>query len=146
MIFCQGNEGKVQLLSGIPPDPDLLFRSAQHDSRQVGSGDLFVAIKGQRWMGTNSSLLLRRQELWAFSVPSLLVLYLLTFFSWWFRCSRGACCHRTCSCEASATRTMIALTGSNGRTTTKEAIAAILSQQALTLKTYASYNNQVGLL
>src|ERR1019366_775846 len=46
--ILQGNEGKVQLLSGISPDPDLLFRSAQHDSRQVRSGDCFVAIKGAK--------------------------------------------------------------------------------------------------
>ncbi|HEY0753730.1 MAG TPA: Mur ligase family protein [Ktedonobacteraceae bacterium] len=32
-------------------------------------------------------------------------------------------------------RSMIALTGSNGKTTTKEAVAAVLSQQAPTLKT-----------
>src|SRR5579872_4986885 len=44
----QGNDGKIYLQSDISPDPNISFRSAQHDSRQVGPGDLFVAIKGER--------------------------------------------------------------------------------------------------
>ncbi|MGH2479947.1 MAG: UDP-N-acetylmuramoyl-tripeptide--D-alanyl-D-alanine ligase, partial [Ktedonobacteraceae bacterium] len=35
-------------------------------------------------------------------------------------------------------------TGSNGKTSTKEAMAAVLSRSAPTLKTYASYNNEIG--
>ncbi len=40
--------------------------------------------------------------------------------------------------------TIIAITGSNGKTTTKEMLAAILSQQFVTLKSQASFNNEVG--
>src|SRR5215469_15358844 len=46
--IMQGNDGKIYLHSDISPDPSTFFRSAQHDSRQVGPGDLFVAIKGER--------------------------------------------------------------------------------------------------
>ena len=44
--ILQGNQGKVYLHSSITPDPFQVFPSAQHDSRQVSRGDLFVAIKG----------------------------------------------------------------------------------------------------
>jgi UDP-N-acetylmuramoyl-tripeptide--D-alanyl-D-alanine ligase len=40
--------------------------------------------------------------------------------------------------------TLIGITGSNGKTSTKEAVASVLSRQASTLKTYASYNNEIG--
>jgi len=40
--------------------------------------------------------------------------------------------------------TLIGITGSNGKTSTKDAIAAVLGRQAPTLKTYASYNNEIG--
>jgi UDP-N-acetylmuramoyl-tripeptide--D-alanyl-D-alanine ligase len=44
--ILQGNEGKLHLHSSAPPDTAQVFPSAQHDSRQVGRGDLFVAIRG----------------------------------------------------------------------------------------------------
>lgn len=40
---------------------------------------------------------------------------------------------------------VIAVTGSNGKTTTKELIAAVLSARYKTLKTEANYNNDIGL-
>src|SRR5229473_6644147 len=44
--ILQGNDGTVHLHGASSPDPEQVFPSAQHDSRQVGRGDLFVAIKG----------------------------------------------------------------------------------------------------
>jgi UDP-N-acetylmuramoyl-tripeptide--D-alanyl-D-alanine ligase len=41
--------------------------------------------------------------------------------------------------------TVIAVTGSNGKTTTKDMIAAVLSQAFKTYKTQGNYNNQIGL-
>jgi len=38
----------------------------------------------------------------------------------------------------------IGITGSNGKTSTKDAVAAVLSHKAPTLKTYASFNHQLG--
>ncbi len=40
---------------------------------------------------------------------------------------------------------VIALTGSNGKTTTKELLGSILRESALTLVNYANWNNQIGL-
>jgi len=39
---------------------------------------------------------------------------------------------------------LIAVAGSNGKTTTKEMIAQVLSTQYKVLKTYKNYNNQIG--
>ena len=144
--ILQGNEGKVQLLSGIPPDPDLFFRSAQHDSRQVGSGDLFVAIKGAKVDGHRFIPAVAQAgalgvlctepaddvppHFLQFVVPDVVEALVAT---------------ARVRVKRQQNTSMIALTGSNGKTTTKEAVAAVLSQQAPTLKTYASYNNEVGL-
>lgn len=40
---------------------------------------------------------------------------------------------------------VIAVTGSNGKTTTKDLIAAVLAEKFATLKTEANYNNEIGL-
>lgn len=40
---------------------------------------------------------------------------------------------------------VIAVTGSNGKTTTKDMIAAVLAQKYVTLKTEANFNNEIGL-
>src|SRR5260370_1825996 len=43
-----GNEGKMSLRSEITHNAAQIFPSAHHDSRQIGKGDLFIAIKGAR--------------------------------------------------------------------------------------------------
>ena len=40
---------------------------------------------------------------------------------------------------------VIAVTGSNGKTTTKDLIVAVLSEKFVTYKTQGNYNNQIGL-
>ncbi len=40
--ILQGNDGAVHLHSASSPNPEQVFPAAQHDSRQVGRGDLFV--------------------------------------------------------------------------------------------------------
>ncbi len=144
--MLQGNAGKVQVLSGVPPDPDLLFRSAQHDSRQVGPGDLFVAIKGAKVDG--HSFIPAVAQAGALGVlctepaedvpPHFLQCVVPNVVEALVATARVRA-------KRQQNTTMIAITGSNGKTTTKEAVAAVLSQQAPTLKPYASYNNEVGL-
>jgi len=144
--MLQGNDGKVQVLSAIPPDPGLLFHSAQHDSRRIESGDLFVAIKGARVDGHRFIPAVARAGALgvlctepASDVPPHFLQFVVP--------DVGEALVATARVRAKRQQNtiMIAITGSNGKTTTKEAVAAVLSQQAPTLKTYASYNNEVGL-
>ncbi|MBC7236970.1 MAG: UDP-N-acetylmuramoyl-tripeptide--D-alanyl-D-alanine ligase, partial [Chloroflexi bacterium] len=47
--------------------------------------------------------------------------------------------------EARPDLTVVGVTGSVGKTTTKEALAAVLAQRAQTLKSAGNYNNEIGL-
>ena len=44
--ILQGTAGKARIGSRTIPDPQLTFRAAHHDNRQIEPGDLFVALKG----------------------------------------------------------------------------------------------------
>ncbi len=140
----QGNANNFSLVGSNPPDPAMVFRSAHHDSRQIGAGDLFIAIKGEKVDGRTFIPAAARAG------------------------ARGALCTAPAdvtsgflqivvpdviaALQATARvrtqrqehTTLIGITGSNGKTSTKEAVAAVLSRQAPTLKTQASYNNEIG--
>src|SRR5437763_483174 len=45
--ILQGNEDTIRLQGASSADIEQVFPAAQHDSRQVGQGDLFIAIKGE---------------------------------------------------------------------------------------------------
>src|SRR5260370_21118931 len=144
--IMQSNDGKIFLRSNVSPDPDVHFRSAQHDSRQIGPGDLFVAIKWERVDGHTFIPAVAQAgalgvlcsepvndvppHFLQFVVPDVIEA-LVAMARMRVKRQEGT--------------TMIGITGSNGKTTTKEAVAAVLGQHAQTLKTYASYNNELGL-
>src|SRR5579863_9909355 len=44
--ILQGNQDSIHLQSSAPIHSEQIFPEAQHDSRMVGPGDLFVAIRG----------------------------------------------------------------------------------------------------
>lgn len=144
--IMQGNDGKIYLQSDIAPDSDTSFRSAQHDSRRVGPGDLFVAIKGARVDGhTFIPMVARAGALGvlcsepATDVPPHFLQFVVPDVS------KALVSTARTRVKRQEGTTMIAITGSNGKTTTKEAVAAVLEQHAPILKTYSSYNNDLGL-
>ncbi|HEX4202894.1 MAG TPA: UDP-N-acetylmuramoyl-tripeptide--D-alanyl-D-alanine ligase [Ktedonobacteraceae bacterium] len=139
----QENQALIQ--SALTPPSEVVFRSAHHDSRQIGAGDLFVAIKGEHVDGHRFIATAARAG------------------------ARGALCcepvedvppdfiqivvpdvvkalHATARVRARRQQgtTFLGITGSNGKTSTKEAVASVLSTHAPTLKTQASYNNEIG--
>lgn len=126
-------------------DPQLIFQSAQHDSRQCEQGDLFVAIAGahadgHRYIpdlaraGVAAALCTVPQE----DVPAGFLQLVVPDVVKALQATAALRVKRQ-------TQTIrIGITGSSGKTTTKEAIAAVLSQCGPTLKTYASYNNELG--
>jgi UDP-N-acetylmuramoyl-tripeptide--D-alanyl-D-alanine ligase len=143
--ILQGNQGKVYLHSSATPDPFQVFPSAQHDSRQVSRGDLFVAIKGAQVDGhrfisaaakTGAGAALCNEPA-ADVPPDFLQIIVPDVIQ---------ALHATARVRAQRQKNtiLIGITGSNGKTSTKEATSAVLNRLAPTLKTFASYNNEIG--
>lgn len=113
------------------------------DSRALQPGDLFVALRGDRFDGHDfvAQVLaqgaiaavvdqippgLEAAPLWV--VPDTLAAYQALGRGWRQRFPGP----------------VVAVTGSVGKTTTKELIAAVLGTQGAVLKTRANYNNEIG--
>jgi len=143
--ILQGNASGLSVLSSTPPDPELIFRSAHHDSRQIEPGDLFVAIKGAQVDGHRFIAAAARagaiaalcSEPVADLPPDFLQIVVPDVVK-----ALHAAAHTRALRQHNTT--FIGITGSNGKTSTKEAVAAVLSRNAPTLKTQASYNTEIG--
>jgi len=143
--IVQGNRDTVHFHDTTPPNPELIFHAAHHDSRQLEPGDLFIAIKGERVDGHDFIPAVAKAgalgvlcttpsadvppDFLQIVVPDVVVAL-----------------HATARVRTQRQKhtTLIGITGSNGKTSTKEAVAAVLSRKAPTLKTQASYNNEIG--
>jgi UDP-N-acetylmuramoyl-tripeptide--D-alanyl-D-alanine ligase len=116
------------------------------DSRHVGAGELFLALRGEQFDGhafVEAALqqgaiaaVVDRQSVklgLGTEIPLLVVEDTLAAYQviarWW---------------RDQFTIPVIAITGSVGKTTTKELIAAVLATQGCVLKTQANYNNEIG--
>jgi len=132
-----------QLLQG---DPDCLFRGVSINSRTVSRGELFVCIKGERFDGHDfladvidkkvGGIILSNPEKlpvesgpFVIQVPDTLkALQDLAGFQ-----------------RKRFPFKVVAVTGTNGKSTTKEMIASILETKFKTLKTQGNLNNHIGL-
>ena len=135
--------GVQPLGAELPPR----FEGGAVDSRAVRPGELFVAIKGEQTDGYYyipqaieagaAAILCARahDEATARGVPQLVVTDPLAALQ---RVARDRLRRQP------ATR-VIAITGSNGKTSVKEATAALLSRLAPTLKTEGNLNTETGL-
>ena len=131
-----GGEGKEQVL----------LHGGVLDSRKVEPGDLFFATKGERVDG--HSFIARAAELGAacvvcekepdFGVEEP-VPYILVEDS--FQALKAI----AEAYRKSLDITVVGITGSVGKTSTKEFIAGVLSEKYKVLKTEGNYNNEVGL-
>ena len=143
--ILQGNANKAQILSNITPDPNLVFPQAHHDSRLIEPGDLFIAIKGAKVDGHRFISAAARAgargvlctEPAADVPPDFLQIVVPDVVK---------ALHATAHVRVQRQQgtTLIGITGSNGKTSTKDAVATVLSCTAPTLKTYASYNTEIG--
>ncbi|HEC17698.1 MAG TPA: UDP-N-acetylmuramoyl-tripeptide--D-alanyl-D-alanine ligase [Sedimenticola sp.] len=129
-------------LHGRHIGPDAVFSSVSTDSRTLSKGDLFVALRGPRFDGHDHlgqaeaqgavGAMVSREV--ASGLPRLQVadtrIGLGGLAAHWRRASPAA---------------LVAVTGSNGKTTVKEMIAAILSRCGPTLATRGNLNNDIGL-
>ena len=136
----------VEILSAQPlhlPTEGEAIAGVTTDSRAVQPGELFVALRGDRFDGHQFVETALNQGAIAAVVdhaieslpdaPLLVVSDTLAAYQalgrWW---------------RQQFTIPVIAVTGSVGKTTTKELIAAVLSTQGTVLKTQANFNNEIG--
>ncbi|MBD1870078.1 UDP-N-acetylmuramoyl-tripeptide--D-alanyl-D-alanine ligase [Cyanobacteria bacterium FACHB-471] len=118
------------------------------DSRHIGAGELFLALRGEQFDGHTFveaalqqgaiAAVVDRQSVTSelgtdTEIPLLVAEDTLAAYQaiarWW---------------RDQFTIPVIAVTGSVGKTTTKELIAAVLATQGRVLKTQANYNNEIG--
>ena len=123
---------------------DARFRNVVIDSRQAGRGDFFVALPGERTDGQQFAadavergargLLLREPINAPPAVTSFVVPDTLLALQ---RLAAGRRDRRRAK--------VVGITGSVGKTTTKEIVAAVLGVKYRVLKSEANYNNEIGL-
>lgn len=115
------------------------------DSRQVRSGDLFVALAGARLDGHDyldqaaergaGALLVSKEKIPARRVACAVIAA---------PDSRPALGRLAAGYREDFDLPMVAVGGSNGKTTTKDLLASILGQHFKTLSSEASFNNDIG--
>lgn len=111
------------------------------DSRHIKPDQLFIAIKGERFdahdfvtgLENKAAAALVNQKI-ACDVPQIVV-----------KDTRIALGELAAAWRKTLSLPVIALTGSNGKTTVKEMLASILSQQGKVLATAGNFNNEIGL-
>ncbi|MFN4280152.1 UDP-N-acetylmuramoyl-tripeptide--D-alanyl-D-alanine ligase [Thermosynechococcus sp.] len=121
--------------------PDVPVTGICTDSRQIAPGNLFVALRGDTFDGhqfvqqaaAGGAIALMVEAPVSSPLPQLQVPNTLSAYQrlgqWW---------RQRCPAQ------VIAVTGSVGKTTTKEMIAAVLSHYGPVLKTEANFNNEIG--
>jgi UDP-N-acetylmuramoyl-tripeptide--D-alanyl-D-alanine ligase len=153
----------LEALTGTrPTTADLVITEAAVDSRQVIPGSLFVALPGERTDGHafvgdafqhGASLALVQQDLSASfptldlrsgSLPDPLVIP-NDPFCLWVKDSLQALQQMARFWRRRLSLRVIGITGSVGKSTTKELVAEVLSQRYRTLKSLGNLNNEIGL-
>ena len=125
--------------------PDALVSRICTDSRQAQAGDLFFALAGERFDGHRflpevtqkkvAAVVVERAKA-SFADRGCAVLAVEN--------SRQALGQLAANYRAEFDLPMIAVCGSNGKTTTKDLLAAVLSGRFKTLSSPASFNNNIG--
>jgi UDP-N-acetylmuramoyl-tripeptide--D-alanyl-D-alanine ligase len=121
-----------------------VFQGVSTDTRSIGAGNLFVALVGERFDGNEfagqaaakgaTGLLVSKPVNVPDNITVVQVTNTLTALQALARFHRER-----------YSIPVIAVTGSNGKTTTKDMLAAVLSSRFKVLKTEANFNNEIGL-
>lgn len=139
----------IEILHAVPqgvttPALSEITTNVTTDSRNLQPGELFVALRGEKFDGHDflaiaaekgaiAAVVDTQAEIQNPPLPLLQVEDTLKAYQaiaqWWRQQFKIP---------------VVAITGSVGKTTTKELIAAVLSTQGLVLKTQANYNNEIG--
>ena len=141
MSFVMRLSQLLTLTSGNLINGDCQFSHLSTDTRKVVAGDVFLALSGEQFDGhdfcrqavASGAVALVVERALPLDVPQLIV----------------SNCHLALGVIAKYNRDqysgrLIAVTGSNGKTTTKEIIATIFRGQGTTLATLGNLNNEIG--
>ncbi len=129
----------------VQGDPGTVFKNVSTDTRQIDEGDLFIALIGERFDAhdfidraaakkAGGAIVSRKVVTGSWPGPVILVgdtLKALQDLAAYNRNKFGGL--------------VVGVTGSNGKTTTKDLIAAVLEQKYTVLKTEGNLNNHIGL-
>ena len=144
MIPCTIQEICAAVGGTLLQDSPAAITGVTTDSRAVSAGQLFIPLTGERFDGhayidaaltggAEGCLTARRPDKLLPHKAYVLVedtRLALGALAAWYR--------------SRFTLPVVQITGSAGKTTTKEMVAAVLSQRYDTLKTQANYNNDIG--
>jgi len=130
-----------ELLSGSPAAP---VYGVCTDSRQAQAGDLFIALAGERFDGHDFVPTVARQVAAVLvergRVPADLGGCAVIAVDG----TRAALGRLAAAYRRDFEMPIVVVGGSNGKTTTKELVAAVLGQKLETLASEASFNNDIG--
>jgi len=122
-----------------------LVKNVCTDSRQAQAGDLFFAIKGERFDGHDflnevaakdvAAVVVEKEKI-SVQLPECAVLVVDN--------ARMAFGKFAAAYRIDFTLPIVAVGGSNGKTTTKELLASVLSQKLATVWSESSFNNNIG--
>lgn len=141
MIQMRLSEAAEALQVGLRGD-DVEFTSCGTDTRTLSKGALFIALRGANFDGhdfvdqaiqSGAVAAMVEQDYNDKTLPILIV-----------KNTRGAMGKLASAWRDKFELPVIAVTGSNGKTTVKEMLASILSRQAPVLSTQGNFNNDIG--
>lgn len=124
---------------------DQIFKGISTDTRKTQPGDLFIALKGERFDGHDylpaalesgaAGVVVSREDI---NAPGDIIRFVVNdTLEALQRIGRFQ--------RQRFDIPLIAITGSNGKTSTKDMLAAVLSARYKVLKTEANFNNEIGL-
>ena len=133
---------------GTASGPDATVTGVAIDSRAVAPGDLFVALPGERTHGAKfaatalaagaAAVLLERDT----AVPGAGV---SSAPAVWVDSTVAALGAVAADVRRRSRARVVAITGSTGKTSTKDILAALLATRLVTVASAANYNNEIGL-
>ena len=136
MRFCEINE----IVGGVRRGEDVSVSSVSINTRTMRPGDCFVAIKGDNFDGNDYVEQAERSE----AVAAILHRKVETTLPYIIVAdTRKALAEFACAWRQKAGVKVIGVTGSNGKTTVKEMIAAILAVNGNVLSTQGNLNNEL---
>lgn len=132
----------TEIVNGEMHGDNVSFAAVSTDSRQLKSGDLYIALQGERFDGHD--FIQQAQD--AGAVAAIVQADVTTQLPYIKVDNTRHALGRLAAARRQAFGgPLVAITGSNGKTTVKEMLAAILRKQGEVLMTQGNFNNDIGL-